>query len=458
MTHQAGIFRPPYRTLTIGIILAVTMVAFEGLAVTTVAPNLAKDLHSIHLFGWVFSAYLLAQLTGTVIASHQIDRHGPASPFIVGLVLFGLGLVMTALAPNMSIAIAGRALQGLGAGVFVTCIYSSIFLCYEDALRVQILAVFSASYVIPALIGPYVAGVIAVYFTWRFVFWGLLPFLLLATVLTLPTFLRVKSNGKSQESNRFWSAIQLALGTGLLLTGLGQLPEVVGVWVACGGLLLVVLPLRKLLPAGTFVAHPGLPAVVASRGLFVSSYFGIQTFLVLALTTLKGYAADTAGLVVAAGTLSWSTAAWLQAHLDRQDGGEGRRLRVQVGIAFMLVGAVLATLVLWIPQGELGVSIGSCILLGFGIGLAHPTSGAIAFTCATERSEGAISADLQIADTFTPAVSIGIGGALIAISRSSGWQMSIGITAAFEVQLLLIIVSLIASHRLPGKRRDQNSA
>ena len=453
MTNQVGIFKPPYQTLTIGIILAVTMVAFEGLAVTTIAPSLAQDLHGFDLFGWIFSAYLLAQLTGTVIASHQIDQRGPAFPFIVGLVLFGLGLAMTAVAPNMLLAIAGRTLQGFGAGSFVTCIYSSIFLCYEDALRVQILAVFSASYIIPALIGPYVAGVMAVHFTWRFVFWGLLPLLCLAAVLTLPTFLRIQSTGSPGASSRLWSALQLALGTGLLLTGLGQLPQLLGVWVALGGLVLVVLPLQSLLPAGTFTAHPGLPAIVASRGLFVASYFGIQTFLVLALTTLKGHTSETAGLVVAVGTLSWSAAAWLQARLDRRDSGSGRRQRVLVGVAFMLAGAGLATLVLWIPSKELDVAVYSCILLGFGIGLAHPTSGAIAFTYATDRSEGVISADLQIADTFTPAISIGVGGALLSVSRSSGWELSLGVTATLTVQLLLIIVSLLAAKRLPNKHK-----
>ena len=451
MTPQAGIFSPPHKALTSGIILAVTMVAFEGLAVTTVAPKLAQDLHGLDLFGWVFSAYLLAQLTGTVIVSHNINQRGPASPFIIGLVLFGLGLVMTALAPNMLIAIAGRFLQGFGAGIFVTCIYSSIFLCYEDGLRAQILAVFSASYVIPALVGPYIAGVLAVHFTWRFVFWGLLPFLLLAAVLTLPTFLRIKAPDKPnlEEPDRLRVAVQLAIGTGLLLTGLGQLPQRMGFWVALGGLLFAVPPLRALLPAGTFVAHPGLPAVVASRGLFVASYFGLQTFLVFALTTLKEHASDTAGLVVAVGTLSWSTAAWLQARLDRRDGGNGRRLRVQIGIVFMLAGAGLAPLVIWIPRGDLGMAACSCILLGFGIGLAHPTSGAIAFSCAMKRSEGAVSADLQIADTFTPAISIGLGGALLTMSRTSGWALSLGITAAFAVQLLLLIVSLLAATRLP---------
>lgn len=457
MTDQSGIFSHHYRSLTIGIILAVTVVAFEGLAVTTVAPTLTKDLQGIDLFAWVFSAYLLAQLTGTVIAGQQIDQRGPALPVVVALLLFGLGLVVAAIAPTMPILIVGRTLQGFGAGGIVTCVYSSIFLRYDDSLRTQILAIFSAAYVIPALIGPYVAGVIAERLTWRFVFWGLLPFLLLAAILTLPTFLRIKTNGNPGEPIQLWSAVQLAIGTGLLLTGLGQLPQLVGVWFALGGLVLVILPLRRLLPAGTFVARPGLPAMIASRGLFVASYFGIQTFLVLALTTLKGYAADTAGLVVASGALSWSTAAWLQARLDRRDAGRGRRSRVLIGVGLMLIGTGVATLVIWVRWGDLILAIGSCILVGFGIGLAHPTSGAIAFTYATDRSEGAVSADLQVADTFTPAITIGIGGTLVAISHTLRWGTSVGIAAALGVQLLLIIVSLIAAYRLPYQQKHQDS-
>ena len=228
MTNQSRIFSRPYRALTIGIILSVTVVAFEGLAVTTVAPVLAKDLHGIDLFGWVFSAYLLAQLTGTVITGQQIDQRGPALPFIAALLLFGLGLIIAAIAPTMPILIIGRTLQGFGAGALSNCIYSSIYLQYEDALRTQILAVCSSAYVVPALIGPYVAGIITERASWRYVFWGILPFLFLAGVFALPTFFRlaakVSYNGQRNLSNhsRIFPAIQLAIGTGLLLTGLGQ--------------------------------------------------------------------------------------------------------------------------------------------------------------------------------------------------------------------------------------------
>ncbi len=455
MIHKPGIFSRPYRALTIGIILAVTAVAFESLAVITVAPMLAEDLRGLELYGWVFSAYLLAQLTGTVITGQQVDRHGPAWPFVAALAIFGLGLITAGLAPNMPMVIGGRALQGFGAGALINCVYSCISLRYDDSLRAQILAVFSSAYIIPALLGPYVAGLVAERLSWRFVFWGLLPFLLLTAILTLPTFLRLTAKGNPGERGRVWPALQLALGTGLLLTGLGRLPQLVGVLLALGGLVLIVLPLRRLLPAGTLVARAGLPALVAARGLLMASYFGTETFLVLTLTTLKGYAADTTGLFVASGALSWSAAAWLQARLDRLDQGQGRRQRVLLGVSLTLVGIGAVTQVVWLPNEAIAWVMAGYLLMGLGIGLAHPTSSAIAFTQLTDRSEGAISADLQVADTFTPAVGIGTGDALVAISRASDWAISVGIVAALGVQFLLVLASLLAAFRLPHNHKGQ---
>lgn len=266
-----GIFARQHRALTVGIILAIMAVAFEGLAVTTVAPVLAEELGGLGLYGWVFSAYLLAQLVGTVVAGQQVDRHGPARPFVGALLLFAAGLLTAAVAPSMPMLIGGRVLQGLGGGALGNCVYSSITLRYDDSLRPRMLAAVSSAFILPALIGPYVAGVIAEHLTWRAVFWGLLPLLPVAGVLTLPAFRRVVPAGKGVERNRLPAAVQVAVGTGLLLAGLGSLPGVRGVLLAGVGLPLAAAALRRLLPAGTFVARPGLPAVVAARGLFVAS-------------------------------------------------------------------------------------------------------------------------------------------------------------------------------------------
>ncbi len=447
MVETEGIWSGKFRSLTIGIILVVMAVAFEGLAVTTVAPKIANDLHGIELYGWIFSGYLLAQILGTMVVGQQIDKRGLAKPFTISLLLFIIGIVAGAIASNMTVLILARALQGFGSGALVTCVYTSISVSYPDRLRSRMLAVFSSAYVLPALVGPYVAGVVAQHISWRFVFWGILPFLLLAAVLTLPVFLRLTGTGNQQSTGnaRAWLALALTIGTGLLLSGLGMLPQIVGIVLSAVGLLIMVIPLLRLLPKGTFRARSGLPAILASRGLFMACYVAMETYLVLALTEVKGYATDMAGLIVASAALSWSAAAAIQARLDVRDQGKGRRTRVLVGVLLMLVGMSINV---WVPSINLFLALAGQIIAGFGIGLAHPTSGAIAFRYAEPGSEGEVSASLQFADAFTPGVVVGLGGAILAIFHSLGTSQEISISAVLGLQVVIILLSLVAAFRL----------
>ncbi|MFE5320783.1 MFS transporter [Paenibacillus sp. NPDC056579] len=447
---SVGIFDSNYRALTIGIILAVTTVAFEGLAITTIAPSLAQQLDGLHLYGWIFSAFLLAQIVGTMIMGQRINKNGVFVAFIASILCFVIGIVIAAASLNMMVLIAGRVFQGLGAGAIITCVYYSITLGYPDRMRTQILAMFSGAYILPALIGPYIAGLLAENVSWRFVFWMVLPFIGLAVGLTLPAFrkFKVTENVTSKSSGKEGYAVLLAVGTGMLLTGLGYISDWKGMALSAAGLIVIIHPLRKLLPEGTFRVRRGLPATIASRGLFVACYNATESYVVLALTEVKQLPADLAGLIVAAGALSWSAAAWFQSKLDTKDHGTGRNKRVAAGIGFMIIGVAAVMLAVGIPEGGIVFAVVSQIFTGFGIGLAHPTTGAIALQHAKAGEEGEISASLQFTDAFSPGLSIGIGGAIIAVSQSLNWGLLTGILLALSLQLFFVMMSLSISFRI----------
>lgn len=447
---EDGVFDAKYRALTIGIILAVTTVAFEGLALVTIAPTLAQKLDGLHLFGWIFSAFLLAQILGTMIIGQRINKNGVFASFGLSILIFVIGIVIAATSVNMIMLILGRVFQGFGAGAIITCVYYSITLGYPDKLRTKILALFSGAYIFPALIGPYIAGLIAEYLSWRFVFWLVLPFIGLAVALTLPAFrkLTVRGNTAPKNSRIEGYAVLLAIGTGMLLAGLGFITDWKGIVLSIAGLLIMIQPLRKLLPEGTLSARSGLPATIASRGFFVACYNATESYVVLALTDVKKLPADLAGLIVAAGALSWSTAAWLQSKLDAKDRGNGRKKRVTIGIGFMIIGVAAVLLAVGLPEGGIVFAVISQVFTGFGIGLAHPTTGAIALQHAKAGEEGEISASLQFTDAFSPGLSIGIGGALIAVSQSLNFGLLTGILLALSLQLLFILLSFTISFRI----------
>ncbi|MFL5718976.1 MAG: MFS transporter, partial [Chloroflexota bacterium] len=87
-----GLWRPDRRALTTGLVLTVTLIGFEALAISTVMPIVSAELGGIELYGWVFSAFFLGSLIGIVVVGGAIDRGGLTVPYGAGLALFAIGL------------------------------------------------------------------------------------------------------------------------------------------------------------------------------------------------------------------------------------------------------------------------------------------------------------------------------------------------------------------------------
>jgi MFS family permease len=164
----------------VGLVLAVTFVAFEALAVATILPVVGRHLGQLRLYGWVFSAFLLASLIGIVLAGTLADRVPLARLMLAGLGSFALGLVIGGTAPDMLVLVAGRAVQGLGAGVVPAVAYVAISRCYAEESRPRMFAVLSTAWVVPGMAGPAIAALVAAAAGWRWVFLGLLPLVLVA--------------------------------------------------------------------------------------------------------------------------------------------------------------------------------------------------------------------------------------------------------------------------------------
>jgi MFS family permease len=452
--QPGGIFSRDHRSLTVASILGISIIAFEGLAVVTVAPALATDLGAIGLYAWVFSSFLLAQIVGTVAAGQVIDSKGAGLPFMLSLVVFGAGLAISGTAPTMLVLIVGRALQGLGGGGLVAAIYVFINKGYPDRLRARMLASISSAWVLPALIGPTIAGFLAERVSWRVVFLGLLPLLALVALLSVKASRLLQSSSQPVDttgSSRLAAAVLLSGATAVLLAVLRHEPSVVRVLMAGGALVVVAITLRSLLPSGTMVARSGLPAAIATRGLFVAGFFCVESFLILALTTRGGYSATAAGLVISGSALSWTLGSWTHERLDARDTG-ARRATVMGGVALIGAGiAVLVTPLLFGFRPTLPIALIGWLTAGLGIGLSHTTSSTIAFALTPSGREGEVAASLQLADFFMPGMVVGLGGALVEFARSSA-GLQTGIAAAFGLGFLLVTLALVASVRLPSTK------
>ena len=146
------------------------------------------------------------------------------------------------------------------------------------------------------------------------------------------------------------------------------------------------------------------------RGLLAVAFLGCDAFLPLALTELRGFSVSQAGLVISAASLSWSLGSFLQARLDRLDGGTGRPRRLLAGLGVLLAG-IAATAAGVVGDGiPVAVAIAGWAVAGLGIGIGYPSIGAIVLSEAPGGEEGGVSAALQLIETIGVAVFTGVGG------------------------------------------------
>jgi MFS family permease len=441
-----SLWSPERRALTVGLVLTITFMAAEALAVVTIMPQVSRSLGGLHLYGWVFSSFLLGSMIGIVAAGREADRSGPGRPYVAGLALFSAGLVVAGLAPSMEVLVVGRTLQGLGAGAVPAVAYVTIGRSFPEALRARMMAMLSTAWVVPGIVGPILSAGVAHVFGWRWVFLGLVPLVVVTGGLALPGLARLGPPETAPEGeHRLLDALRAASGTGLVIGGLTAGRPVVGaVLVPVGGVLLIPA-LRRLLPAGTLRARRGLPTTILSRGLLTFAYFGADAFVTLTIVTVRQHSLALASVAVTGSTLSWTAGSWVQARLN--DRSEGRSL-VRAGLALVLVGTALMLAVLH-PGVPVVLAVVAWSVAGLGMGLAYAPLSLMMLREAPGGREGWASASLNLADVLGSALGAGLGGAAVAVSVERGWALSSGVSVAFALPALAALVGLALTGRLP---------
>jgi MFS family permease len=451
---DGGLWSAKRRALTIGLVLTITFIASEALAVVTIMPVVARDLGGLRLYGWVFSAFMLGSVAGIVAAGRQADRNGPARPFVAGLALFCAGLTIAGLAPSMLILVAGRALQGIGAGAVPAVAYVAIGRSLPERLRAQMMAVLSTAWVLPGLAGPAVSAAVASLFGWRWVFLGLLPLVAVTGALAMPALFRLgrepAADGEQATEHKITHGLAAAAGAGLILAGLtvaaGSRQVLAGAGVLILGIGTLGWSLRHLLPAGTFTARRGLPTVILCRGLLTFAFFGADAYVTLTISTIRHHSPGLAGVAVTGSTLAWTAGAWLQSRLNGR--WEARRL-VGLGIVIVMAGLAAMALVL-LPRVPVYLALAAWTVAGFGIGLAYAPISLLMLREAPPGREGWASASLSLADVLGTALGIGAGGGAVAAATAHGWPLASGVAVAFAIAAVAAISLAAVSRRLPS--------
>jgi len=441
---SGGVFSGRRAGLTTGLLLAVTIVAFEALAVSTVMPRAEEDLGHLELYGWAFSGFLLATVVGIAFAGEQADRYGPVRPLTIGMVLFGIGLTVAGLAPSMYVLVLGRIIQGLGGGALPAVVYVVIGRGYSESLRPRMLAMLASAWVIPGFVGPAVGGAVAEWVSWRATFLMIVPLLAVTAALTLPQLRQLgPPETPSEQRSRLPQAIWLALAGGVALGGVASERLLIGAPLVVIGVVAGFPALKRLLPEGTLSARPGVPAAIAGNGFLNIAFFSTDAFIPYLVTTYRGYSTFVGGLAVTSATLSWTAGSWLQ---ERFASSTSRAARASFGGVFVAIGVAATSIGLSnaIPGPAVALT---WAIAGFGIGIAYPTFSLEMLAGAEPGREGEVAAGMKLAETLSAAIGVGVAGGIVAAGEAGGWHGP-ALGAVFVMAGAAAVMTVLISRRL----------
>lgn len=440
--RPASVWSAGYIWVTAGAVALIFLAAIQSLAVTTVMPIVSEDLDGAALYAVAFSGTLATSVIGMVAVGAWSDRSGPLWPLTTSVALFVVGLIVAGLAPTMDVLVVGRLIQGLGTGGQTVALYVVVARVYPPALHGRVFAAFSAAWVVPSLIGPFLAGAVTEYLHWRWVFLGVAGLTVIAFVMVVTRLRGTPLDTEHPSTDRIGPRLACAVAVAAGALGLSLAGELGAyAWVAVAASVVVLgFASKPLLPPRTLRAGRGLPSVVLMRGLIAGALFGAEIYVPYLLIDDYGFSPTWAGLGLTAAAIAWATAADVQGRYGDRIGN--RRITI-FGTAQLTIAVVVAGVTAALHLHPAVLIVGWA-LAGSGMGLMYPRLTVLTLAYSTPQNQGFNSSALSISDSIGAASSIAVMGLVFTALATT----DAAFPAVFAIAALLALLALVPGLRL----------
>ncbi|WEV29283.1 MFS transporter [Streptomyces sp. 71268] len=431
------LFSRTYATATASFAAVMFLTGLAALAVVPTLPTAARALDGVSLYPLVAGCFVAASLLGGVLGGHWADRAGAHRPLAVGLVLAVATLLVSGASTTIWQLAAGRFLDGVAGGMVAVAINTAIGQAYPESLRPRALALMSACWIVPSLVGPPLAGLVTEWWSWRAVFFGLAGLTLLPTLVVMAA-LRGHSRPRSDEPDADQPArpallVALGVSVGAALAQYG-----VSAWdprhllFAAGGIALLVLFAPRLLPSGTWRAARGLPATVLLCGLGSGVFFTLEAFVPLLLVTDRDAPPMVIGLAFTGAALAWAASSWVQGHLLPRC----PRHRLVVAGALVQMVAVVIAAVGTLAAVPAYTAAAAMPVAAVGMGMYAPSLTVLSLAHSPPGRQGYASSAMQTNQNLGQIGVLGLTAALFNACLGAGSSDPAGYAAAFALLLL----------------------
>ncbi len=437
--------------------IATFMTALDGSVVNTIVPVIQRVFGvSEAAIQWVVTTYLLV-VSGLLLSFGRLgDLRGHRAIYLTGFGIFVLGSALCGLAPTLTVLVAARALQALGAAMLAANAPAILTRSFPAAQRGQALGLAATMTYLGLTVGPSLGGWLARAYGWRAVFYINLPVGAVALILGR-LFIPHDEGAERPESFDLTGAVLFTVGLVTLLLGLNRgsawgwgSPRVLGLL----GLALVLL--AAFLVVERRVAQPMLDLSLFRRWLFSAAAFSavlnyICTYTVIFLLPfylIRGRGLDSAeaGLVLTAQPLVMALVAPLSGTLSDRIGS---RLPATLGMSVLALGLFL--LARLTPTTPLPGVMARLAVTGLGLGLFVSPNNSALMGAAPRHRQGIAAGILATARSVGMVLGVGLAGAIFTTVLTRGeaagslTALLDGVAASFTVAAGIALLGAVIS-------------
>ncbi|TPN52445.1 MFS transporter [Mesorhizobium sp. B1-1-9] len=292
-----------------GVLLSMLLAALDQTIVAPAMPTIGHALGHAQYLPWIVTGYLLTATAMAPLYGKISDVYGRRPTVYAAILIFLLGSVVSAMAPNMFVLVVGRAIQGAGGGGLFTLTQTVIGDLVPPRERARYAAWISGTWAVASIAGPLLGGTFAEHLHWSLIFWINIPLGLLAMAIINNPLKKLPIAAKHHRIDGL-GALLLVAATALLLLALNwggsEYPwlsgEIIGL-LAASAVFWAAFSLRLLRAAEPLISlevlsNPIVRAGTLSMFLLQAANIGLAVYLPVYLQSIVGLSVSESGLAM----------------------------------------------------------------------------------------------------------------------------------------------------------------
>ena len=406
-------------------LLALFLGALDALVMSAAMPTIVADLGGLHLYSWVYSAYLLARAVSLPMFGKLADIFRSRSLYIISICIFLLGSILAGLAQSMMQLILARVLQGIGAGGNFALVYIVLADVSSPENRGKTLSLGSFIWGLASVLGPTFGGFVVTYFSWRWIFFVNVPLGMFA-LLGIAIYLVEVREKKKEAAIDYWGALTLStailgLLTVFLMAGRSYdwtSPQIIGlsmITIAAGiAFYYAEKKAREPILSLDFFGSRGFSIGNGSAFLASFTIFSLFAYSPLFIQGALGKTPLQMSVAMLSLSLGWSVGALTCGQIVNRFGQ--KPLTVFGSLCLAVGGGILITF-------STGTSLAACsIVLGFvgmGMGFVSMATLLVVQDSLDKSDLGVATASHQFSRTLGGTIGVGISGSFVTMALSN---------------------------------------